>query len=834
MAIDGIINEQNTNFVGKDGFYWWVGEVEDNEDPLNVGRVKVRVLNYYTNPLGDSNSSLPTKELPWATVLQSTDQAGNDGQGESSGQLQPGAITMGFFLDGESAQMPVVMGVLRTRKGESDVDKNHLLTGQPRKEGVEPNASKMPPGSANTISPVNSDPVDNNSVVIPNNGSIPGSGGSPSGVGNAPGISGSSTNSQKPTTPSKPIPAASGVGGPFKMVEYKLTYLMEDIAATAGNLTKTSDGNFLDVIENKVVTLDKLLSRSKNFLSAVFAQIISALRQQLDEVAQQLTSAGGFIASFTGIPTATFLAVETAISMILQQICVLDQSLLSYIQSCLDIITGTVESIINGVIDQATAVINGIQDVIDQIICQVQNALDQVLQVIEAVRGIVDGIGKATEILDAWKSGSKIFSAGMDVVANGITGLSGLLSLFLSLFDFGCNREAHGGKDDVGWYAFFGTTACTPAALGAIPLGMAYGQCGGGSGGGFLDSFFEEADPYMTTAKNFINGAYNMQFGTPGRQATIVKDASGKTSTSVKSNNSSLAEFKAKKSIRQQNPDLDDEEVAKQVRKYKKDQSGGDDDQGNFVADHTSFPGNHTQEVHGDDCKTIDGDYCRTIDGDYRLKITGDCHIEVGGGYFFNAQGAPKQVDNEGREGGAPDSIQKHVMSFGSDLDLSVNGAGLKLNCINFELGARDCKVSGSSYENLYQTSTFSCGEHVINAGCAITMSTSTLTQDVNVTDPVSLGGYTCAVGGPITFVQTPAATGGLPPFTITTPGPFIANVAAAGAAFNVGAGAFKVNVAAGLVSLTASGAVSAEAGAAMTFTAGAVMKLTATSIFLN
>ena len=29
-TLDGILNEPNINFVGKDGFFWWVGEVEDN------------------------------------------------------------------------------------------------------------------------------------------------------------------------------------------------------------------------------------------------------------------------------------------------------------------------------------------------------------------------------------------------------------------------------------------------------------------------------------------------------------------------------------------------------------------------------------------------------------------------------------------------------------------------------------------------------------------------------------------------------------------------------------------------------------------------------------
>ena len=28
--VDNILNESTTNFVGKDGFYWWIGEVEDN------------------------------------------------------------------------------------------------------------------------------------------------------------------------------------------------------------------------------------------------------------------------------------------------------------------------------------------------------------------------------------------------------------------------------------------------------------------------------------------------------------------------------------------------------------------------------------------------------------------------------------------------------------------------------------------------------------------------------------------------------------------------------------------------------------------------------------
>ena len=33
-----------TDVMGHDGFTWWVGEVEDKEDPQEIGRVRVRIL----------------------------------------------------------------------------------------------------------------------------------------------------------------------------------------------------------------------------------------------------------------------------------------------------------------------------------------------------------------------------------------------------------------------------------------------------------------------------------------------------------------------------------------------------------------------------------------------------------------------------------------------------------------------------------------------------------------------------------------------------------------------------------------------------------------------
>ena len=49
------------NFMGKDGFQWFVGVVEDRQDPKKVGRVRVRCLGYHSENVSD----LPTDRLPW-------------------------------------------------------------------------------------------------------------------------------------------------------------------------------------------------------------------------------------------------------------------------------------------------------------------------------------------------------------------------------------------------------------------------------------------------------------------------------------------------------------------------------------------------------------------------------------------------------------------------------------------------------------------------------------------------------------------------------------------------------------------------------------------------
>ena len=94
------------NFIGQDGFIWFVGVVEDRDDPMHSGRVRVRCLGYHTAKKID----LPTEDLPWAQVLLPVTSAGISGVGQTPLGLVEGSHVIGFFRDGTAAQEPVILG----------------------------------------------------------------------------------------------------------------------------------------------------------------------------------------------------------------------------------------------------------------------------------------------------------------------------------------------------------------------------------------------------------------------------------------------------------------------------------------------------------------------------------------------------------------------------------------------------------------------------------------------------------------------------------------------------------------------------------------------------
>jgi lysozyme len=88
-------------FVGLDGFYWWFGVVEDRQDPLGLGRCRVRVFGTHSENLSD----IPTEDLPWAHPSHSVNN-------HTFSTPKEGEYVFGFFIDGKFAQQPVIMGIV--------------------------------------------------------------------------------------------------------------------------------------------------------------------------------------------------------------------------------------------------------------------------------------------------------------------------------------------------------------------------------------------------------------------------------------------------------------------------------------------------------------------------------------------------------------------------------------------------------------------------------------------------------------------------------------------------------------------------------------------------
>jgi hypothetical protein len=102
-----------SNFLGRDGFRWWVGQIPSEEShggQINGAgwgnRVKVRIIGYHPY----SYEELPDDELPWAQCLLPTTTGTGAGNNSTSVKVSPSDIVFGFFLDGDNSQIPVIVG----------------------------------------------------------------------------------------------------------------------------------------------------------------------------------------------------------------------------------------------------------------------------------------------------------------------------------------------------------------------------------------------------------------------------------------------------------------------------------------------------------------------------------------------------------------------------------------------------------------------------------------------------------------------------------------------------------------------------------------------------
>jgi Gp5 N-terminal OB domain len=833
-TFDGIINEPTVDFVGKDGFFWWFGEVVYIEDPLQLGRVKVRIMGWYTGLDKNFRTDMPDEDLPWAVVLQPTNQPGVAGSGQSAGHLQQGAMVMGFFLDGQEGQQPVVMGVIRSRKQPGSAQANDGINSLFSEETYDATANAGLVNSATNT-------VTNQGAAAPANTTSPPPGETTSTAdanlfGTAAHAGGSSANPSVPAIIG--TTAGNAVAGGVNTFEGTLTRMMQNIAVAGSQVVAAGNGSYNSIINGQPVNIRALVGTATNLISSVLSEALAAVKEVfLTTIATGLKALK--IAGIFGIPFVVTTAIQLIIQIVLKFLCGLDAS---WLNGILNILSGTLESFVNNVLgaafDQLASLIqSAFDDIINQMLCAINGALNAIQSVITAVSSAV---AVAKTVSDVMKKGTAFFQNLEKLNIQDISSITSIISLIIGLIPTQCNRTAPGGDTVTTFIPFLGSTECD--VIDANPLGNIAGSCGsfssstgGGAAAGVqqaanaVQAILTQADAYLTTVENHLDGSCSTYAGTPGRRARIERFASGATWWSIRSNDQEYRNWKERKDAERSGRTAADP-ITPDASKT-------------IFGDTITFPGATQFDFQKDLLFKNLGQFQHNVDGSYKLKIVGDLDIEIGGRLAVTVGSAPqKKLPTGANNSKASDSQSKNVIKFLSDTEISGSGK-IEVQGMGTTTSSKpgtDVKLNTDTLNLQAPSLNINCSNDLkLCAGNAIYVETPSLIRNINFPPlPRVKSGIFTIMHGSYDMIINPSLSGAdaIPRYTVNnTVGPMSFLVGAGGLTMTVAAGGLTATVAAGAIAMTAAaGALSLQSSAAMTLTAGAIMSLTAATIKLN
>ena len=85
--------------MGEGNFRWFVGTVKDLNDPEQLGRLRLAIVNESDDP------SIKTTDLLWGTPLQPIYSAASAGIGRAPVGVTIGSQVFGFYMDGQEKQL---------------------------------------------------------------------------------------------------------------------------------------------------------------------------------------------------------------------------------------------------------------------------------------------------------------------------------------------------------------------------------------------------------------------------------------------------------------------------------------------------------------------------------------------------------------------------------------------------------------------------------------------------------------------------------------------------------------------------------------------------------
>jgi len=266
----------NIEFLGKDGFQWFIAQVapdkvwrtENNQNFSNGFRAKIRILGYHPGE-NDEEGGISDENLPWAHFLVSPQfGAGNNNTGTSFA-LQGGEMVVGFFLDGEEAQQPVIIGSFFANWNIDDVKdyKTVLANGTTGFSALSIDPSVK---NADSTELKNDEATKKSGVVIDSNSKIVDKKGEKK-----------DTKLKHLDNLKKEITVSSGsCDSKDKMSNVSKT--MQKLFDTVNKLEKFSDG-YIDPVLGRLVDVDELIDKASDEIAGAMSGIIRGVRYKAFE-----------------------------------------------------------------------------------------------------------------------------------------------------------------------------------------------------------------------------------------------------------------------------------------------------------------------------------------------------------------------------------------------------------------------------------------------------------------------------------------------------------------------------------------------------------------------
>ena len=267
----------NIEFLGKDGFQWFIAQVapdkvwrtENNQNFDNGFRAKIRILGYHPGE-NEEEGGISDENLPWAHFLVSRQFGSGNNNTGTSFALQGGEMVIGFFLDGEEAQQPVVIGSFYANyKIDDIVDYKKALADGTTGFGALSFDSLLSNSDGKSIS--FDEKPRSSGVVIDGNGYI------------------RDENNEKKKTKlkildneKKKIKRPSGACEDAKEKQSGISKALQKFFDNVNSLEKFSDG-YIDPALGKIVNMDIQIDKASQEISGAMAGIVRGVRYKAFE-----------------------------------------------------------------------------------------------------------------------------------------------------------------------------------------------------------------------------------------------------------------------------------------------------------------------------------------------------------------------------------------------------------------------------------------------------------------------------------------------------------------------------------------------------------------------